>query len=583
MMPSPELVQSINSAVMERKGKPERGEIRFCCPAHDDEHPSARWSQDKATWVCDVCKSGGGAVDLAKRLEIPLPPLNGKGHAPKQRVVASFDYGPYIIDRIEPGKYGRSKEFRPRRSDGNGGWINTVPQELRTLYRLRESLAMPGPVVITGGEAKADKVSEMGVSAVAYPFGEGSWTDHYRDLIPRDREVILLPDRDKAGQDAARKIAESFERDGRSVRVADLGRGNDVLDFLRDGGTEEDVKRAITEAKPWSYKDEPDKRKSQTVTELAEAVEAFRNEKPFKTGHATFDRLANGGFRRRQLFIVGASTGVGKTRTLLAIALGLARSGYVVLFASLELPSVFMASIIGQDPGKLYLVDTLRTVPEIALEVERIRQETGVQDLVVVLDYLQKLHNDAQNEERRIAINAEDCYELAKSLEVPVVCAAQLNRIGIRAGEEPDLTCLKGSGGIEQNGDVVVLMWRAEDSNILYLKTAKNRWGKIETAALKVDYVALNFEELSETAIFDEELQSAIETYVFEHGPTTRKELSQNLKIQGTHPKVFNICSVVAKSPLLEMDGLIVKPKQDTTGSEIDREREAIQSEGRNE
>ncbi len=306
-------------------------------------------------------------------------------------------------------------------------------------------------------------------------------------------------------------------------------------------------------------------RKSQTITELSGAIEQMRAEKPFTTGHATFDRLANGGFRRRQLFVVGASTGVGKTRTLLAIALGLARNGHVVLFVSLELPAVYMASIIGLDPGKLYLVDTLRTVEDITAEVDRVRKDTGERDVIVVVDYLQKLQNDAQNEERRIAVNAEDLYQLAKTLEVPVISAAQLNRIGIRAGEEPDLTCLKGSGGIEQNADVVVLMWRkGEDSNLLYLKTAKNRWGQIERASLKVDYVALTFEELNENALYEEELQAATEEFIFNNGPASRRDVCNGITIRGSHPKVFQLCTVVAKSPLLEMDGLIVKQREST-------------------
>src|SRR5438552_15667941 len=65
-----ELIERLHEAVFARGGRQERGEFRFCCPAHDDEHPSARWHPEKAVWHCDVCGAGGGYVDLARRLGI---------------------------------------------------------------------------------------------------------------------------------------------------------------------------------------------------------------------------------------------------------------------------------------------------------------------------------------------------------------------------------------------------------------------------------------------------------------------------------------------------------------------------------
>ena len=49
-----------------------RGELSFLCPAHEDTNPSARWNQQKKVWYCDACGTGGGFVDLAKRLKVKL-------------------------------------------------------------------------------------------------------------------------------------------------------------------------------------------------------------------------------------------------------------------------------------------------------------------------------------------------------------------------------------------------------------------------------------------------------------------------------------------------------------------------------
>lgn len=74
-------LDAITNAALARDGKPQRTEILFRCPAdgHEDRHPSARWNRDKATWCCDVCKAGGGALDLADRFGIEKPTIKSGG------------------------------------------------------------------------------------------------------------------------------------------------------------------------------------------------------------------------------------------------------------------------------------------------------------------------------------------------------------------------------------------------------------------------------------------------------------------------------------------------------------------------
>jgi hypothetical protein len=57
---------------------PEGAELKFRCPdpshhENGDTHVSSRWNAVKRTWYCDVGGIGGGAIDLAKRLGVPLP------------------------------------------------------------------------------------------------------------------------------------------------------------------------------------------------------------------------------------------------------------------------------------------------------------------------------------------------------------------------------------------------------------------------------------------------------------------------------------------------------------------------------
>ena len=70
-----DFLAALDAATLACDGKPEQSEVRFRCPApdHPDAHPSARWNRQKATWCCDACHAGGGALDLADRLGVPRP------------------------------------------------------------------------------------------------------------------------------------------------------------------------------------------------------------------------------------------------------------------------------------------------------------------------------------------------------------------------------------------------------------------------------------------------------------------------------------------------------------------------------
>ena len=68
--------EELESAVMSRAGKKERGEIKFLCPEHDDNNPSATYNPTKHVWHCFSCGASGGYINLAKLLGIELPKKN---------------------------------------------------------------------------------------------------------------------------------------------------------------------------------------------------------------------------------------------------------------------------------------------------------------------------------------------------------------------------------------------------------------------------------------------------------------------------------------------------------------------------
>ncbi len=215
--------------------------------------------------------------------------------------------------------------------------------------------------------------------------------------------------------------------------------------------------------------------------------------KGFTTGFSDLDYLTTG-FNKADLTIIGARPAMGKT----SFALALARNAAImakkkVVFFSLEMTKEQLAQRIlstearirgnkmrtGQlDDGdwlrlskavevfansELYLDDTSNiTVNEMKAKIRRLRDV----DLVVI-DYLQLMKSGTRTESRvqEVSEITRNLKLMAKDLNVPVVVLAQLSRgtegHGLKS-HRPQLADLRESGSIEQDADVVFLLYRED-------------------------------------------------------------------------------------------------------------------------
>ena len=89
-------------------------------------------------------------------------------------------------------------------------------------------------------------------------------------------------------------------------------------------------------------------------------------------------------------------------------------------------------------------------------------QQYGVK--LFVVDYLQLLHSTArraENRQQEIADISSGIKSLAKELSVPVIVLSQLNReLEREKNRKPRLSDLRESGAIEQDADVVGLLYK---------------------------------------------------------------------------------------------------------------------------
>jgi len=141
----------------------------------------------------------------------------------------------------------------------------------------------------------------------------------------------------------------------------------------------------------------------------------------------------------------------------------------------------------------IYIDDTpAMNIFEIRAKARRLKAHHNIQ--VIFVDYLQLVRGMRRNDSRQQEISdiSQSLKALAKELAIPVVAVSQLSRaVESREGHRPKLSDLRESGALEQDADVVVLLFREEyynptDDNqgIAEVIIAKQRNGPVGTIKL---------------------------------------------------------------------------------------------------
>lgn len=240
--------------------------------------------------------------------------------------------------------------------------------------------------------------------------------------------------------------------------------------------------------------------------------------------------------RSRQLVVVAGRPGSGKTSMLCQLAAQAALNGQRVAYFSLEssiyeiswkmlasatgipIGVIERSSMLEEDLEKLdqvwqkfrqsklwygevtYLEDILGQVKKLSIENDGI-------DLIVV-DYLQVV-----GVKKYFKSNYEALCEVTKRLakltrncDCAVLVGCQLSRYHMLEKRNPDMQDLRGSGSIEQDADVVLIIHpRGRDnSQIRNVIVAKNRYGRVGEAQLYFD---------GETSTFCDSMASSVERW----------------------------------------------------------------------
>jgi replicative DNA helicase len=114
--------------------------------------------------------------------------------------------------------------------------------------------------------------------------------------------------------------------------------------------------------------------------------------------------------------------------------------------------------------SNIHIDDTGALTPtEVRARARRLKREHGLD--LIVLDYLQLMQVAGTKENRATEISeiSRSLKALAKELAVPVIALSQLNRsVEQRTDKKPVMSDLRESGAIEQDADVIMMIYREE-------------------------------------------------------------------------------------------------------------------------
>ncbi|MDR2188335.1 MAG: replicative DNA helicase [Azonexus sp.] len=217
------------------------------------------------------------------------------------------------------------------------------------------------------------------------------------------------------------------------------------------------------------------------------------------TGFIDLDQKTSG-LQAGDLIIIAGRPSMGKTAFALNIAESVAvDSGLPVGIFSMEMGGAQLATRLLASLGRLnsqslrtgrmsdeewsklsfalgklheapiYIDETGGLTPaSLRARARRLARQYGGKLGLIVIDYIQLMSGNRQGENRATEVSdiSRAIKSLAKELQVPIVALSQLSRkVEERTDKRPMMSDLRESGAIEQDADVILMMYRDEYYN----------------------------------------------------------------------------------------------------------------------
>lgn len=264
--------------------------------------------------------------------------------------------------------------------------------------------------------------------------------------------------------------------------------------------------------------------KKKTLLNVMSDLMGETKPKILPTGFRDIDNLISG-FHPGQLNIIGARPSMGKTAIAINMGVNFALSGCAVTFVSLETTEREITDRLLSSLSKVQLqkfkdtslmsekeidqvIEEIDTYEKLDFNVidknnttpQKIRNIVGSNDKtnVIFIDYVQLMKADGYSKDRRLEIEdiSRELKIVAKETNSIVIALAQLSRsVEQRSDKRPMMSDLREAGGLEQDGNVIMLLYRDDyynkpevtdltgKSEVEFI-VAKNKDGQVGTVVL---------------------------------------------------------------------------------------------------
>jgi replicative DNA helicase len=243
------------------------------------------------------------------------------------------------------------------------------------------------------------------------------------------------------------------------------------------------------------------------------------------------------GFQRSDLIIIAGRPSMGKTAISLNIAYNMALLHKLpILIFSLEMSKEqlvqrLLASEAGVDSNRLragrisqneidrilqavdkiselpiYIEDNANTmVMEMRSQARKLQAQEGKELGLIMIDYLQLMEGGGDNRVQELSKITRSLKGLARELGVPLIALSQLSRsVEARNNKRPMMSDLRESGSIEQDADLIIMLYRdayynpdTPDRDATELIITKHRNGPTGTVKLVFDPALTKFKNMA--------------------------------------------------------------------------------------
>lgn len=471
------------------------------CPAHEDEKgKSLTVTEAEDGRVLVFCHAGCTFLEVMAALG--LEPKDAFPRAVKNGDVREFHVRDHRGNRVathhrkdDPNGSGKKRVWWTTEKGPGLGGLKGSSLPLWGSEAIG-SVPLDEPLVVVEGEKAAFYLTRNGVPALGTVTG-ASGTPGEEALAPlAGRKVVLWPDNDEEGEAHMRRIAGALEGVASEVRVygwleaPDKGDAADHPAVRRRDAEGLAVLRSELAAAPaWERPREQGTASSFEYLRsdfLAWLSGTDKDITGIRTGIPALDEKILG-LNPGRSYIVAASPGSGKSLLCGQIGLTAAYQGKRVLLHSIESSAMeycqrmtaYMAGVdyfravkkrvSADEKERLFEeFERLSALPFMVTDLGtqkpsfiRSQVERHRPDLVIV-DYLQYATPDEPtgNPVADLDLLSRQITSIKSDYGIPVVLAAQINRESRHANAEPELHHLRGSGGLEQDADVVMFLHR---------------------------------------------------------------------------------------------------------------------------